>query len=326
MKKKFLIGLTALFLLAVVAIGGIAAVGWTLFTSPGPFEGETVYILKKGTGLRALSADLQEKAIINNQYAFIFGVRLEQKSGQLQAGEYRIPYAISGQDLMNLFVSGKVIERLITIPEGLQSREIRALVEAADGLEGEITRPMPEGAFLPESYQYRLGDTRDELLDRMAAAMQTAIAVITAAHPLPPEIKSEEEMVILASIIEKETAVAAERPRVAGVFLNRLRKGMKLQSDPTVVYGVTGGTRDLGRLLSRKDLATVNDYNTYQMTGLPAGPIANPGIESLQSVVQPEETDYLYFVADGTGGHAFSLTLDEHNANVRKWRQLNKKP
>tara|TARA_R110002095_G_scaffold101502_1_gene89192 strand:+ start:4778 stop:5758 length:981 start_codon:yes stop_codon:yes gene_type:complete len=326
MKKRVLIGLTAFFLLGVVAAGGVAALAWSLFTSPGPFEGETVYILKKGTGLRALSADLEEKGIINNAYVFVFGVRLEEKSGQLQAGEYLIPYAISGRDLMNLFVSGKVIERLITIPEGLQSREIRALVAAAPGLEGEITRPMPEGAFLPESYQYRLGDTRDELLDRMATAMQAAIASITAAHPLPPEIKSEEELVILASIIEKETAIAAERPRVAGVFLNRLRKGMKLQSDPTVVYGITEGSRDLGRLLSRKDLATANDYNTYQMTGLPKGPIANPGVESLQSVVQPEETDYLYFVADGTGGHAFSLTLDEHNANVRKWRKLNKKP
>ena len=324
MKKKILIGLTALLLLAVVAIGGVAALAWTLFTSPGPYEGETAYILKKGTGLRALSADLQEKGIINNQYAFIFGVRLEQKSGQLQAGEYRIPYAISGQNLMNLFVSGKVIERLITVPEGLQSREIRALVAATDGLEGEITRPMPEGAFLPESYQYRLGDTRDEVLDRMAAAMQAAIAATTAAHPLPPEIKSEEELVILASIIEKETAVAAERPRVAGVFLNRLRKGMKLQSDPTVVYGITVGERELGRPLSKKDLATPTDYNTYQTMGLPKGPIANPGLESLQAVLQPEETKFLYFVADGTGGHAFSATLEGHNKNVRKWRKLSK--
>lgn len=326
MKKKLLIGLSALLLLAVVAAGGVAALAWTLFTTPGPFEGETVYVLEKGTGLRALSTDLQEKGFINSKYAFIFGVRLEQKSGQLQAGEYRIPYAISGQQLMNLFVSGKVIERQLTIPEGLQSREIRALVAAAPGLEGEITRPMPEGAFLPETYQYRLGDSRDELLDRMAAALQAAVTATIAAHPLPPEIKSEEELVILASIIEKETAVAAERPRVAGVFLNRLRIGMKLQSDPTVVYGVTKGSRDLGRLLSRKDLATPNEYNTYQMTGLPKGPIANPGVESLQSVVQPEETKYLYFVADGTGGHAFARTLDEHNANVRKWRKLNKKP
>jgi len=323
--RKFIYGLLALLLLGLIAAGGIAAYGWSLFTAPGPLSAETVYILKKGTGLRALAEDLQKNSIINNNYAFIFGVRVEEKAGRLQAGEYRLPAGISGRELMDLFASGKVIERLLTIPEGLQSREIRALIEAAEGLEGEITREMPEGAFLPESYQYRLGDTRDQLLDRMRGAMQRAIETVLAEAPLPPELKSPEELVILASIVEKETAVAAERPLVAGVFLNRLRIGMMLQSDPTVIYGLTEGRDDLGRLLSRKDLATVNDYNTYQMAGLPKGPIANPGIESLRAVMQPEKSDYLYFVADGTGGHAFTRTLEEHNRNVRNWRQLNQK-
>ncbi|MDF2368096.1 endolytic transglycosylase MltG [Sneathiella sp.] len=322
--KPVLYTLIALIIVAGLVLGGALGYGWHLFKSPGPLETETVYLLEKGTGLRALAADLEKNTIINNNLAFVFGVRLKENAARLQAGEYLVPAGISGMDLMALFVSGKVIERRLTIPEGLQSREIKALVEAAPGLAGEITREMPEGAFLPETYQYRLGDSRDELIGRMAAAMQGAIASVIATTPLPKEIKSPEELVILASIVEKETAVPEERPRVAGVFLNRLRKGMMLQSDPTVVYGVTLGTRDLGRPLSKKDLATPTAYNTYQMMGLPKGPIANPGLESLSAVLQPEETKFLYFVADGTGGHAFSTTLDGHNDNVRKWRKLNK--
>ncbi|MAL79943.1 MAG: aminodeoxychorismate lyase [Sneathiella sp.] len=323
--RKFLYGLIALAFLCLIAAGGLAAYGWHQFTTPGPNPQETIYVLKKGTGLRALSIELHEKSIINNNYAFLLGVRLEGKAGRLQAGEYRIPAAISGQELMDLFASGKVIERLITIPEGLQSREIRALVDAAEGLEGEITRATPEGSLLPESYQYRLGDSRDALIGRMQAAMQRAVEMVLAEAPLPPELKSPEELITLASIVEKETAVAAERPLVAGVFLNRLRIGMMLQSDPTVIYGVTQGQEDLGRLISRADLNAANDYNTYQRAGLPKGPIANPGLLSLRAVLQPEDTEFLYFVADGTGGHAFARTLEEHNRNVRKWRQLNQK-
>ena len=322
--KPVLYTLIALILGAGLVLGGALGYGWHLFKSPGPLKTETVYLLEKGTGLRTLAMELEKNSIINNDLAFILGVRIEENAARLQAGEYRIPAKISGMELMALFVSGKVIERRLTIPEGLQSREIKALVEAAPGLEGEITREMPEGAFLPETYQYRLGDSRDELVGRMAAAMQGAIASVIATTPLPEEIKSPEELVILASIVEKETAVAEERPRVAGVFLNRLRMGMMLQSDPTVIYGITLGERDLGRPLSKKDLATPTEYNTYQMTGLPKGPIANPGVESLSAVLLPEETKFLYFVADGTGGHAFSTTLEGHNENVRKWRKLNK--
>ncbi|MZR30960.1 endolytic transglycosylase MltG [Sneathiella litorea] len=323
--KRLVYGLVAVVLIGAALLAGTVGYGWHLFTADGPLETETVYVLEKGTGLRSLASDLEENQFINNDLSFILGVRIEDNAARLQAGEYLVPANISGMDLMALFVSGKVISRRLTIPEGLQSREIKALVEAAPGLEGEITRDMPEGAFLPETYHYRLGDSREELVGRMAAAMQEAVSSVIAATPFPPEIKSPEELVILASIVEKETAIAKERPRVAGVFLNRLRRGMKLQSDPTVVYGVTDGKSDLGRPLSKKDLATPNDYNTYQMMGLPKGPIANPGLESLTAVLQPEETKYLYFVADGTGGHAFSATLAGHNDNVRKWRQLNKK-
>ncbi|MCF8468490.1 MAG: endolytic transglycosylase MltG [Sneathiella sp.] len=316
--------LLVLVLIAAV-LAGAAAYGWHLFKIPGPLAQDTVFVLEKGTGLRVLARKLKENNIINNDLSFILGVRIEENSARLQAGEYRVPAGISGEALMALFVSGKVIERLLTIPEGLQSREIKALIDAAPGLEGEITRPMPEGAFLPESYQYRLGDTRDELVARMAAGMQEAVANLMRETPPPPEIRTAAELIILASIVEKETALPEERPRVAAVFLNRLRKGMKLQSDPTVVYGITEGTRDLDRPLSRKDLAAETPYNTYQISGLPKGPIANPGLDSLKAVLQPEQTSSLYFVADGTGGHAFSDTLEQHNENVRKWRKLNKK-
>lgn len=323
--KSIAYTLIALILLAGVVVAGTVSYGWHLFTAPGPLANETVFVLEKGTGLRKLAGQLEQNNIINNDLAFIFGVTVEDNSGRLQAGEYDIPAAVTGEALMALFVSGKVVMHRLTIPEGLQSREIRALVAAAEGLEGEITQPMPEGAFLPETYYYHLGDSRDDLVERMADSMTAATTELMQGNNSVPEIKTAEELVTLASIIEKETGLAAERPHVAGVFLNRLRKGMKLQSDPTVTYGITEGKRDLDRPLSRKDLATATAYNTYQISGLPKGPIANPGLDSLKAVLAPEKTDNLYFVADGSGGHAFSATLDEHNKNVRKWRKLQKK-
>jgi peptidoglycan lytic transglycosylase G len=323
--KRVYFFIIALFIVASLAVASVAGYGWHLFKSPGPLDTETVFLLEKGTGLRSLSKSLHQKHIINNDLAFVFGVKIEKMGRNLRAGEYLVPAGISGMDLMNLFVSGKVIERKITIPEGLESREIRDLILQAEGLKGEITVPMPEGAFLPETYHYQLGDTRDELVSRMAEEMQQMVTEIWKLRDPNSEIKTKEDLVTLASIVEKETALPAERPHVAGVFLNRLRIGMKLQSDPTVVYGITMGKRDLGRPLSKKDLASQNEYSTYFIAGLPKGPIANPGEESLRSVLAPLETKSLYFVADGTGGHAFAETLDEHNANVRKWRKLNKK-
>lgn len=323
--KRFIYLFSALILIAAIAVAGLAAYGWQQFTKPGPLAEETVYLVPKGTGLRDLAKSLEENNIIHNELAFVFGVKLEERGRLLRAGEYEIPAAISGHDLMDLFVSGKVLARRVTIPEGLQSREIRELVLQAEGLTGEITVAMPEGAFLPETYHYHLGDTRDELITRMAADMQSVVQELWAAQAPPAEIKSPAELVILASIVEEETGLAAERPHVAGVFINRLRKGMKLQSDPTVVYGLTEGKKELGRLLSRKDLASKTDYNTYHISGLPKGPITNPGLDSLVAVLNPLKTKDLFFVADGTGGHAFAETLAEHNRNVRNWRKLNKK-
>lgn len=324
MKRVFFF-IFAFLSIAAISAASLAGYGWHLFESPGPLATETTFALEKGTGLRSLSKILLEKNIINNDLAFVFGVKVEKMGRNLRAGEYLVPAGLSGYGLMKLFVSGKVIEHRITIPEGLESREIRELILQVDGLVGDITVAMVEGAYLPETYHYQLGDSREELVKRMADDMRALTAEVWKLRDPGSEIKTMEELVILASIVEKETALASERPHVAGVFLNRLKKGMKLQSDPTVVYGITEGKRELGRPLSRKDLASQNDYSTYHISGLPKGPIANPGEESLRAVLQPLQTKDLYFVADGTGGHAFSKTLDEHNANVRKWRKLNKK-
>jgi len=212
------------------------------------------------------------------------------------------------------------VQRRLTIAEGLTARQITRLLEGTEGLTGE-TPPIAEGALLPETYAFTLGDSRASVVRRAAAAMEQAVAEAWAARAPDLPLASPRDAVILASIIERETGVAEERGLVAGVFVNRLRRGMMLQSDPTVAYGAGQGM-PLDRPLTRADLNEDHPYNTYRIRGLPPGPIAAPGRESLRAATQPETTDYLYFVADGTGGHAFGRTLEEHNRNVARWRAL----
>lgn len=221
-----------------------------------------------------------------------------------------------------MLVDGRTVVHRVTVPEGLTSVEIVAIVAASEVLEGAVPPPPVQGALLPETYHVARGDERAAVIGRMAEAMNEALARLwpTRAPDLP--LASPAEAVILASIVEKETGIAAERAKVAGVFYNRLALGMPLQSDPTVVFALTDGKMPLGRALTRDDLAIDDPYNTYKVNGLPPGPIANPGLASLEAVLKPEATDALYFVADGTGGHAFARTLDEHNRNVAKWRKL----
>jgi UPF0755 protein len=219
-------------------------------------------------------------------------------------------------------IDGVTVKHRLTIPEGLTSAEIVALVAAAPDLEGSVPAALPaDGSLLPETYFFSKGDTREQLLERMRKGMSDALAELWPARDGAVALKTVAEAVTLASIVEKETGLAAERPRVASVFFNRLAQGMPLQSDPTVIYALTGGKGPLGRALLRADLQVASPYNTYANPGLPPGPIANPGRASLEAVLHPDSTKDLYFVADGSGGHAFAATLDEHNRNVAAWRK-----
>ena len=322
--KKFLILLIVLFLLFNAAVAGLMGYGWHLFTKPGPLTQNTVFILEKGMGLRQIAAQLQREGIIYNDMAFLLGVRLKSQTKMLKAGEFEFASGASGEEILAEIVSGKSIVHSLTVPEGLQSREVLALIESSPILKGEITESAPEGTLLPETYHFIRGDRRNDLIVRMRQAFTNTVDQLWAARTPNPLIKSKKDLIILASIVEKETGLAAERPHVASVFLNRLKIKMRLQSDPTVIYGVTKGKTDLGRPISRKDLAADNPYNTYVIAGLPAGPISNPGIESLKAVLNPANAQDLYFVASGDGGHLFAKTLKEHNRNVRKWRKLQK--
>lgn len=284
-------------------------------------DGTLVYI-EKGSSVNKIADALVEQGIIDNPLLFKVGARLARAKGHLKAGEYLLPSTISTAEMIRILQMGKTHQRRVTIPEGLMAVEIVAMINETDGLSGEVTEIPAEGTLLPETYHFDRGMDRRMLITRMQQAMQATIKELweTRADNLP--IKTPEEAIILASIVEKETGIAAERPRVAGVFINRLNKGMALQTDPTVIYAITLGKARLDRPLYRKDLNIDSPYNTYVVTGLPPGPIANPGRASIAATLQPEEHDYFYFVADGTGGHAFGKTMDDHARNVSNWRKI----
>lgn len=258
-------------------------------------------------------------------WGFMASVLLSGNRGALKAGEYLIPAYARPLDIVRILASGKVVVHQVTIPEGLTVVQIMDIVKAVPNLSGEVIRIPEEGTLLPETYRYMYGDSREKILSHMRQAMKRTLEEVWASRKEESPIKTPEELLILASIVEKETGMPAERPRVAAVFLNRLKKGMKLQSDPTVVYGLTLGEKPLGHLLTFEDLKHVSDYNTYVIPALPPKPIACPGRKSLQAVVNPAATNDYYFVADGTGGHAFSPTYNEHVQRVKEWRKVQKK-
>jgi UPF0755 protein len=320
MRRLAIIAAVAVVVAAVVA-GGTWIFLKQQFEAPGPLAQETVVIVPRGAGLSVIAADLAAAGVVSDPTVFALGVRLFADARALQAGEYAFPAGTSMAEAAALLASGRTVVHRLTVPEGLTSAEVVALLATVEPLAGEIAEVPPDGTLLPETYHFHRGDSREALLERMRQSMEEAMAELWPARRGDLPLKNPEEALILASIVEKETGVESERAVVAGVFVNRLRKGMPLQSDPTVVYGITEGKAPLGRTLTRKDLAAATPYNTYQITGLPPGPIANPGRAALEAALQPAETDYLYFVAAGDGGHAFARTLDEHNANVVKWRK-----
>ena len=311
-------------LLAVLAFAALAVAGWSgaRFRAPGPLNTDTAVVLERGLSVTGIAQALKAEGLMGNTRVFRVGVQVSGNSRNLRAGEYLIPARASLRDIMNILVAGRTVLRRITVAEGLSAAEVVALVSRADGLDGQTLAAPPEGTLLPETYYFSLGDSRTDVLARMAESMTEALADLWARRAEGLPFDTATEALILASIVEKETALAEERPRIAAVFVNRLRRGMRLQSDPTVVYGLTGGRTPLGRTLTRADTQAPSPYNTYVIDGLPPGPIANPGRAAIEAVLHPAQSDELYFVANGEGGHAFARSLAEHQENVARWRRI----
>ncbi len=308
---------------AILAVVGSAALLWGRFAfeRAGPLSDETTVVLPRGVGLDGIAQRLAQAGVIENPWLFTQGVRLSLAARKLRAGEYAFPAAVSARGVMDMLLSGQTVQRRLTVPEGMTTRHVIDLVTGTEGLVGELDRMPEEGALLPETYYFSYGDSRADVVVRMGVAMRTALDELWEARAEDLPFATPREALILASIVEKETALAVERPRIAGVFINRLRRRMRLQSDPTVLYAITGGRGASDRSLTRADLEIASPYNTYRVSGLPPTPIANPGRAAIAAVLRPLATDELYFVADGTGGHVFARTLKEHNRNVARWQR-----
>lgn len=315
--RLFALGALALFIVGLLGFAYLK-IG---FVSDGPLDENKVVFVEPGMGLNQAAYMLHREGAISDPFIFRMNARLFEDRQPIKTGEYDIPVEASMADILALLQSGEVILHRFTVPEGATVLDVIDALKAEERLAGAISEDgIEEGSLLPETYFFARGDERQTLIGRMQAAMRDALANIWRERDEDLPLGTARDALILASIIEKETGLAEERGLVAGVFINRLRRNIRLQSDPTVIYGIAQGRLD--RSISVRDLDSDTAYNTYRIRGLPVGPIANPGIDSLRAAVQPEETDALYFVADGSGGHAFASTLSEHNANVRKWRLI----
>ncbi len=313
--------LKGLLLAAIVFAAGMAIYFYHQFNLPNNRREETMIMIDKGAGSRQVAKKLTEAGVISHPLLFRLSARLCGLDKHLKAGEYVFLPGISMREVLDVISRGEVHYRQVTLPEGLTTAQMLRLIAAEPALEGEVTLEIAEGELLPETYSYVRGDSRDSIVRRARAAMQRVLEDAWAQKSRPAMIKDRHQLLILASIVEKETGLTSERADVAAVFVNRLRRGMKLQTDPTVIYALTEGKTELGRPLYKKDLAIDSPYNTYKYYGLPPGPICNPGREAIWAVVNPSDADYLYFVASGKGGHRFSRSLDEHNRNVGLYKK-----
>jgi len=312
MKKLLALGVAAALILGFWFIQG--------WNAAGPARQEVAVVIPRGASLPRAAALLEQAGAISSSSRFLVQAKLFGHGRGIKAGEYAIPAGASDAKILWMLENGKTLQRFVAVPEGLPSILVWERLSSAPALTGDV--PVPEdGSILPDSYAYQRGDSRAAVLKRMQAAMAKTLDKLWAARAPDAAVKDKREALILASIVEKETGKPSERPMVAGVYSNRLRQGMKLDADPTVIYPVTRG-KPLGRRILESELHADNGYNTYVRAGLPAGPIANPGRESIAAVLHPARTQALYFVADGTGGHVFAATLAEQNANVEKWRAL----
>jgi len=280
----------------------------------------TAVTVERGQGLNAIAKKLQTQGVIRSALFFRVAAKLDGRDTSLRAGTYEFSSRLPMMGVLNQILEGRVVQHFVTLPEGRTSAQAVRILMATEGLTGDVDVP-PEGSLLPETYQYEIGEARQAVLERMLAGGRETLDALWARRASDLPFKNKEEALILASVVEKETGLAQERPKVAAVFVNRLRMGMRLQSDPTVVYGVSKG-EPLGRGLKRSELDMPTPWNTYLIDGLPVTPIANPGKAALAAVLNPPESRALYFVADGTGGHVFAETYDEHLANVAKWRAI----
>ena len=302
----------AALLLAVIA--GNFIYGWT---APGPLERAATVIIKPGSSMMSAARQLEKSGAVKSADAFVSRAKIFGASNTIKAGEFVIPAKASNSDILSILTDGKTVQRMVTIPEGMPSIMVYERLMANDQLTGRISIPA-EGSVLPDSYAFDKNEPRAAVLKRMQDAMTKTMAELWPERSPNTMVKTPLEALTLASIVEKETALKSELRMVSGVYSNRLRIGMRLQADPTIIYPITKG-KSLGRRIRKSEIRDVNNYNTYAMAGLPKGPIANPSRAAIAAVLNPQRTTALYFVADGKGGHIFADTLQEHNANVAKW-------
>jgi UPF0755 protein len=322
-RKPFAVAMLAATATVSVFLIGLLIAVWSVFYAPGPSarNGDaTIVTLPSGAGVSAIAQQLKQAGVIRSTDMFKAAVTITGADRKLRAGEYEVPDRASLRTVISLLVSGRVVRHYVTLPEGWSSAQAVDILMRNDLLTGQVEVP-PEGSLWPDTYEIMRGESRASVLRRMRLAHDRNLAELWAQRGPNSVVSTPEEAVILASIVEKETAVAAERPRVAAVFSNRLRIGMRLESDPTIVYGITQG-RPLGRGLRRSEIDAPTRWNTYRIDGLPPTPIANPGGEAIRAVLNPPITQDLFFVADGTGGHAFAPTYEQHLENVARWRAI----
>jgi UPF0755 protein len=314
-----------IILVAMIGTGGVYVYGKQKIEAPGPLQEDKVVNIPARAGMTDIADILQREGVIdNNRWAFIGSVFALKARADLKPGEYSFQKNASLRDVIGTIVEGKVVQHSVTIPEGLTSEQIVARLTENDIFSGPIREVPREGTLLPETYKFPRGTTREQVIQRMQQSQKRVLTEIWERRNADVPVKTPEQLVTLASIVEKETGKADERSRVAAVFVNRLRQKMKLQSDPTIIYGLVGGKGTLGRPIKRSEIQQPSPYNTYIVDGLPPGPIANPGRASLEATANPARTRDLFFVADGSGGHAFTETYDQHQKNVAKLRTMEK--
>jgi UPF0755 protein len=315
----------AIFTLLIVlsiAAAAVLFIGRQRFEAPGPLAEDKMVNIPRGLGIRDIADLLQREGVIDQPYVFMGGVIALKARGELKYGEYQFTKNSSVADVVDTITEGKVIQHAVTVPEGLTSEQIVARLLENDGLAGQIKEIPREGTLLPETYRFTRGMTREQIIQRMQQAHRRVLQEVWERRMQDLPVKTPEQLVTLASIVEKETGRPDERTRVAAVFVNRLKSRMRLQSDPTIIYGLTGGKGSLGRPILKSEIEQPTPYNTYVVDGLPPGPIANPGRASLEAAANPARTKELYFVADGTGGHVFSENYTEHQKNVARLRGI----